>query len=117
MRLSRLAALSAAAVLGLAIAFAGPTAQAAKKKVVYRDVTERITVVDQTGRVHTRITVRPRSFLDGGTETLAFDQHYHDYALPPGQGPFPATFNGDWRVSFSRMPLPGPWDVPGWTGD
>lgn len=115
MRLSRLAAVSAAALLGLAVAFAGAPAQAAKKQVVRRDVSERITVVDETGRVHTRITVRPRSFLDGGTETLAFDQHYHDYAVTPGQPAFPATSRGDWRFDFSRMPLNGPWDVPGWT--
>ena len=115
MRLSRLAAVSAAAALGLAIAFAGSPAQAQTKRVAPRDLTERITVVDETGRVHTRITVRPRSFLDGGTETLAFDQHYHDYAVTPGQPSYPASFGGDWRFGFSRMPLPGPWDVPGWS--
>ena len=114
MRLSRVAALSAAAVIGLAMSFAVAPAQAAKKKAVYRDVTERITVVDESGRVRTRVTVRPRSFLDPGKETLAFDQHYHDYAVAPGVNPGLVYDRNDWKAGWTRNPLPGPWDVPGW---
>jgi hypothetical protein len=113
MRLSRAAALSAVAAIGLAMTFAGAPAQAAKKKAYVRNVTERITVIDETGRVRTKVTVRPRSFLDPGKETLAFDQHYHDYATTPGQSMF--YDRNDWKGSWSRMPLPGAWDVPGWT--
>ena len=113
MRLSRVAALSAAAAIGLAMTFAVAPAQAAKKRVVHRDVTERITVIDETGRVRTRVTVRPRSFLDPGKETKTYDQHYHDYAVMPGYGPGPLYDRSDWRYSNSRMPLPGPYDVPG----
>ena len=115
MCLSRFAALSAAAAIGLAMTFAVAPAQAAKKKVVVRDVSERITVIDESGRVRTRVTVRPRSFLDPGKESLAYDQHYTDYAMPPGGGIGPGYDKSDWRYSYSRMPLPGPWDVPGWT--
>jgi hypothetical protein len=114
MRLSRIA-LSATA-LGLVLALAAQ-AQAQQPRRVLREGpnTERITVVDETGRVRTRITVRPRSFLDPGKETLAFDQHYHDYAVTPGQPiGYPATLANDWRFSNSRMPLPGAWDVPGY---
>jgi hypothetical protein len=121
MRLSKLAGwsvagLSAAFAIGLAVS----AAQAQSSRRVVRAEgpnTERITVVDENGRVRTRITVRPRSFLDPGKETLAFDQHYHDYAMEPGQSrsvPSP-TYNGDYRFSYDRMPLNGPWDVPGWT--
>lgn len=116
MRLSRVAVLSAAAAIGLAMTFAVAPAQAAKKKrVVVRDTTERITVIDESGRVRTRVTVRPRSFLDPGKETLAFERHYHDYAVMPGYGPGPLYDRSDWRFSNSRMPLPGPYDVPGYS--
>ena len=74
--------------------------------------TERITVVDETGRRTTRITVRPRSFLDPGTATKgAYDYHYHDYALPPNYSVY--YDRNDWKGSWSRMPLPGPFDLPG----
>ena len=68
------------------------------------------------GRAPTRITVRKRSFLDPGSETKTFAQHYHDYALSPSYTVFPSYF--DYSVapgSWSRMPLPGLYDVPGWT--
>jgi hypothetical protein len=67
-------------------------------------------------RAPTRITVRRRSFLDPGSETKTFAQHYHDYALSPSYTVFPSYM--DYSVtpgSWSRMPLPGLYDVPGWT--
>ena len=36
----------------------------------YREKGERITIIDENGRVRTRITVRKRSYLDGGTEVI-----------------------------------------------
>jgi hypothetical protein len=66
-------------------------------------------------RAPTRITVRRRSFLDPGTESLPFAQHYHDYAVGPSHTVFPRFF--DYSVapgSFDRRPLPGLWDVPGY---
>ena len=108
MRLSRIAAVSAAA---LAVAV-GLTAAPAEAQTRSRGVTERITITDETGRTRTKITVRPRSYLDPGKEqTTAFEHHYHDYALPAGRGSVyhdQSSFLG----SFSRMPLPGPFDVP-----
>ena len=68
------------------------------------------------GRAPTRIVVRRRSFLDPGSETKPFAQHYHDYAMSPSYTVFPPFF--DYSVapgSWSRMPLPGLYDVPGWT--
>lgn len=66
-------------------------------------------------RPRTRITVRKRSYLDPGTESKTFAQHYTDYALSPSYTVFPSymdysTTPGSW----SRMPLPGLYDVPGW---
>ncbi len=115
MRLSKLALSAGVFALGLAMSLSAAHAQQSRRVVRAEGPnTERITIVDETGRVRTRITVRPRSFLDPGKETLAFDRHYHDYALQPGLPTYPATNTGDWRFSYSRMPLPGPWDVPGW---
>jgi hypothetical protein len=108
MRLSRIAAIGAA--LALAAGLAAAPAQAQTRS---RDLTERITITDETGRTRTKITVRPRSYLDPGTESLAFEHHYHDYAVPVGRG---SAFydQNDPKGSFSRMPLPGAFDVPGY---
>jgi|SRR5215813_12146195 len=79
--------------------------------------TESITVVDEFGRRHTRITVRPRSFLDPGTATLPLAQKYRDYAEPVGTYPgeyFPsAAFQNNFTHSWSRMPFPTCFDAPG----
>jgi hypothetical protein len=113
MRLSRFAIVSAA-ILAFAAASATASAQAVqKKRVASRAVTERITIIDETGRTRTKITVRPRTFLDPGSESLPFDQHYHDYALAIGRGNLVGDRN-DFKMSNSRMPLPGPYDVPGY---
>lgn len=114
MRLSRFATLSAAAALGLAISVTSASAQTLKKKrVAARDLTERITVVDETGRVRTRITVRPRSFLDPGTATKRYSESYTDYALPPDRylGEY-LVDRYDWKQSWSRMPFPDCVDLP-----
>ncbi len=117
----KIAAMAAATAL-VAVLAAAP-AEAAKKPPRYyggvqpRGVEQptRITVVDETGRARTRITVRKRSYLDPGTESLPFDQHYHDYAVPPSYSSFPR--GSEYSVapgSFERRPLPGLWDIPGW---
>ena len=74
------------------------------------------TQVAVAARPAARVTVRRRSFLDPGSETKPFAQHYHDYAMSPSYTIFPPFF--DYSVapgSWSRMPLPGLYDVPGWT--
>jgi hypothetical protein len=109
MRLSRIVAVSAA-VLALSAGLAAIPAEAQSRT---RGDTERITVTDENGRTRTKITVRPRSYLDPGKETLPFDQHYHDYALPVGSGT-PYYDRNDFKGSFSRMPMPGPFDLPNW---
>ena len=75
-------------------------------------------MVDQYGRRHTRITVRPRSFLDpGSAQTYPYQHHYSDYAVPPQTYPgeyfSDPTFSYDFKTSWSRMPFPTCFDLPG----
>jgi hypothetical protein len=58
----------------------------------------------------TRITVRPRSFLDPGTEVLPRSQPYTDYAVPPLWHPTRIWDSTDSR----RSPLPDSWEFPGY---
>jgi hypothetical protein len=89
-----------------AAALATPPAQAAQKKRVATQTKERVV----TTRPRARITVRSRSFLDGGTEVLPGDRKFTDYALPPGYSPMSVLEN---HVGGNRFPLPGPFDLPG----
>lgn len=109
------AVLSAVSLATLA-ALAPASAQAPQRRYPPGQ-TESITVIDQYGHRHTRITVRPRSFLDPGTETEPYAQRYTDYAVPPQTYPgeyFPSqTYQTDWKSSWSRMPFPTCSDLPG----
>jgi hypothetical protein len=98
---------------GLGFVLASPPAEAAKKR---QAAVERITVIDETGRARTRITVQRRSFLDPGREVLPNSQHYADYAVSPSYTIYPRSFDhtvspGNW----DRKPLPGPLDLPGYS--
>ncbi len=112
MRFKAIMAVAALGGLVVGLAMAGPRpAEAAKKRTttIYYGSPERVVV---HRRAPTRLTVRRRSFLDAGTETLQRDQHYTDYSHPPNYVPY--IDRTDPKVSFSRMPLPDPWDIPGW---
>ena len=115
MRLMTVAALSAVSLAMLA-ALTPASAQAPQRRY-QADQTERITVIDQYGRRTTRLTVRPRSFLDPGTATKPYQEHYTDYVMPPQTYPgeyFPsASYQGDWKSSWSRMPFPSCGDLAG----
>ncbi len=116
----KIAALTAAAALAAVLAAA--PADAARKPRRYLgpppralEQPTRVTVVDETGRARTRITVRRRSYLDPGTESLPFNDHYHDYAVPPSYSPFPRGAEHSVAPGTSdRRPLPALWDIPGW---
>ena len=114
MRLMAVAVLSTVALTALATVTPA-SAQAPQRQ--YRDNTERITVIDQYGRRTTRITVRPRSFLDPGTASRPGWDHYTDYVHPPNTyaGEYfggNQNFMHDWKASWSRMPFPSCTDLP-----
>ena len=109
MRLASALALSAAAV---ALASLATPADAQGRRYV-RDQSERITIIDENGRARTRITVRPRSYLDGGTQVVPGERKFSDYAFPP------TYMNGSAYASWDptgthRAPLPMPFELPGY---
>jgi hypothetical protein len=94
---------AAAATLG----FAMTPADAAPEKKKQTDAQ-----AVATNRPPAKVTVRRRSYLDPGTETKALDEHYHDYAFPPGGGTYGAPT--DFRVNFhNRSPFPSCFDLAG----
>ena len=104
-----LTALAAAAAVTLA--FAAP-ADAQQRGNQQRG--ERITIIDENGRVRTKITVRPRSYLDGGTEVIPGERKFMDYAAPS------TYMNGSPSASWDptgihRFPLPMPFELPGYS--
>ena len=70
------------------------------------------TQVAVTGRPPARVTVRRRSYLDPGTETRTHQEHYQDYAFPPGNQSFTADRNNPF-INWTRMPFPDCFDLPG----
>jgi hypothetical protein len=71
------------------------------------------TQVAVAGRPPAKVTVRQRSYLDPGTETKARNEHYQDYAFPPGGTGSFLPGPGDSRIDFTRMPFPSCFDLWG----
>lgn len=59
-----------------------------------------------------RVTVHRRSYLDPGTETKTHEEHYQDYAFPPGDHTYTADPN-DSKINWTRMPFPSCFDLAG----
>jgi hypothetical protein len=109
MRLAPLLALSVAACALMA------TNPADAQRRYYRgDRTERITIIDENGRARTRVTVRPRSYLDGGTEVVPGERKFMDYAQAPTYGWLAPTSSWD-PLGTHRFPLPMPFELPGYS--
>jgi hypothetical protein len=71
-------------VLSVAVPALMAASPADAQRRYYRgDQTERITIIDENGRARTRITVRPRSYLDAGTEVVPGERKFTDYVSPP----------------------------------
>src|SRR5215213_2438680 len=108
----RLATIVAVSVSAITIAAAASPAEAQRR--VYRgDQTERITIIDENGRARTRITVKPRSYLDGGTEVLPGERKFTDYVTPPTYMSGSAYASWD-PTGIHRFPLPMPFELPGY---
>ena len=109
----RLASVLALAAVAVALASLASPADAQRRNYQGGDQTERITFIDENGRVRTRITVRPRSFLDGGTVVVPGERKFLDYAYPPTymqRSPY-----SSWDPSgIHYYPLPGFGTLPGY---
>jgi hypothetical protein len=104
-------AIAVAAVVVTIVAAASPAD--AQRRGDRGDQTERITIIDETGRARTRITVKPRSFLDGGTQVFPGERKFTDYAFPPTY--MNASPSAAWDPTGThRSPLPMPFDLPGY---
>lgn len=109
MRLASIIAVAATAASALTVA--GPAD--AQRRNAPADRTERVTFIDEYGRKSTRITVRPRSFLDGGTEVFPGERKFTDYVLVPGY--MNASPSASWDPAGThRSPLPMPFSLPGY---
>jgi len=112
MRLPVIAALAAATAALLAL----PSPADAQQRRGYgpQPRGERITIIDETGRVRTKITVRRRSFMDGGTEVIPGERKFMDYASPTGY--MNASPYAAWDpTGIHRFPLPRPGELPGYS--
>lgn len=109
---------SAALLAAVAFAFVLPQAPANADTPYNRSSVRkppRYIYYGREDRAPTRLTVRRRSFLDPGSESKPFAQHYSDYAMSPSYTIFPKYFDySSAPGSWSRMPLPGLYDIPGW---
>jgi hypothetical protein len=113
----RLTIVALSGIAAAALAFAALPADAAPKKRTQAASQNDVNVSSQSRRrarqtrPRTRITVRPRSFLDPGTDVLPGERKYLDYAIPPN------SYSGlsvlDNTAFYHRSPLPGPFDLPG----
>ena len=109
MRLASVIAVAGAAVTMMALASPAD----AQRRYYRSDRTETITWIDENGRARTRVTVRPRSFLDGGTEVFPGERKFTDYAYPPTYMSASPTAAWD-PTGTRRVPLPLPYDLPGY---
>jgi hypothetical protein len=108
MRILTLAALAAA--IAIAGTMATTPAEAARKKRAEYYTGDRVYSYTSQGRPRTRIAVRPRSYLDAGTEVLPGERKYREYATPYGYSALEAALGP--TFSWDRRPFNNPFDVP-----
>src|SRR6267142_2193031 len=96
-----------AAIAAVALASA-PVDAAQKKRVVATQSDGQVVPT----RPRARVTVQQRSFLDAGTEVLPGERKFNDYAFPPYYSPTGIIDN---KAGHHRSPLPGPFELPGYS--
>jgi hypothetical protein len=97
----------AAGVAFAATGFVSAPAEAQSGQRSYNRNSTVIVTQDENGRRRTRVVVNRRSYLDGGTEILPGERHYHDYAYPPYWSPYSVLGPGR---DLSQTPLPDAMD-------
>jgi hypothetical protein len=114
------ALVSTAMLVSLGAAFALPADAATKSKKDKKSTTVYYRQGDPAyyaapgSRQGRRLVVQPRSYLSAGPATKQHQEHYADYAFPPG-GSWDYSNRNSAQGSFTRQPLADPWDIPGWS--
>jgi hypothetical protein len=111
MRILTLAVVAAGAA-GLLLSAATSADAAPRKKSADYYTGDR--VYTPRTRPRARIAVRPRSYLDAGTEVLPGERKFTEYAIPYGYSPLS---NLGPSFGWDRRPFNDPWDAPsryGW---
>lgn len=106
-------AVAAAGLAGLMATTMTSPAEAQRRQRVEYYTGDRVYTVRTAPRA--RIAVRPRSYLDAGTEVLPGERKYTDYAIPYGYSAVSTVLGPSF--GWDRRPLNDPWDVPqryGW---
>lgn len=106
-------AMTAPIAAGLILTMTADPAEAARKKRTEYYAGDRVYTPRSAPRA--RIAVRPRSYLDAGTEVLPGERKYMDYAIPPGYSAISTVLGPSY--GYDRRPLNDYWDVPhryGW---
>jgi Ni/Co efflux regulator RcnB len=103
----------AAAQSRAAAATLQPSEVSAQARQRVREV--RIRQARQARRAPTRIVVRPRSYLDAGTEVRPGERKFTDYAIPPSYSALQVVAgpNNPAGSQNPRWPLPSAFDLPG----
>jgi hypothetical protein len=113
------ALVSTAMLVGLTAALALPADAATRTKkdkkstTIYYRQSDPAYYAPPGSRQARRLVVQPRSYLSAGPATKQLQEHYADYAYPPGQS-WDYQNRNNMQGSFTRQPLADPWDIPGW---
>jgi hypothetical protein len=105
-------AVAAAGLAGLMVTTMASPADAQRRQREYY-AGDRVYTVRSGPR--SRVVVRPRSYLDAGTEVLPGERKFTDYAIPPGYSAISTVLGPSF--GYDRRPLNDYWDVPhryGW---
>src|SRR5262245_22379603 len=100
-------------VAGLVAAFVMPAEAARKKRYVPAEpqlaLEQPTRTIYYTASGRRVVVVRPRSYLDAGTEVNRGERHFTDYAFPQAYPPYPDRT--DFKGSWYRMPFPDCFDL------
>src|SRR5262245_4663954 len=112
MRVWTLAGIAACCAAGALLVADSAEAATKKKRVEYLSSQSPVFYYSRRPP-RSRVTVlRPRSYLDAGTEVMPGERKYNEYAIPYGYSAIGSTTLGV-NYGWDRRPLNDPWDAPG----
>jgi hypothetical protein len=94
---------------GLVAAMAVPADAQSRRRYIERPIEQPTQTIYYTSSGRRVVVVRPRSYLDAGTEVNRGERRYMDYAYPQTYSAYPDRT--DWKGSWYRMPFPDCFDL------